>query len=309
MKLTQTQSNDAETENLNTGGLFLLLSAAAILSFTVLLWRADWFSQKPVDNGTVQETVGDRIQVLGRFDQERQTRLQQQWDRSVQQFTAFVNGRDGRYQEILGQSIVGMTQTILMEKNRHRGAVVRAQEDLRLFKEGRDARRQEKLGGAVMKAYRRAPEGGLAFQLAFEREAIRLGQLEARIALNLQSTLSSRMAQEAGFQMAIPGMVRDAIESAQRSAQLIEASHTAWTGRILHGLKTDLSWQRGPEYYTQLVGDIQEVLRGHRGVGGFMEYGWASLIGVLAAMAWLGLTIPRGPSGKRILPPGSRSSI
>lgn len=296
MKLTQTQRNEAGTENPNAGAYFLLLFTAVIFSFTAFLWRADWFSQKPIDNGTVQETVGDRIQILGRFDQERQTRLQQQWDRSVQQFTAFVNGRDGRQQEIFGQSIVGMAQTILMEQKRLRGAVVRAQEDLRLFKEGRDARRQEKLGGAVMKAYRRAPEGGVAFQSAFEQETTRLRIVESRTARSLESNLNSLMTQEAGFRDAIPGMFRDAIESAQRSAQLIEASHMAWTGRILDELKTDLSWQRRPEDYMRLVGVVQEVLRANRGVGGFVEYGWAALIGLLAAMAWMVLTIPQSPS-------------
>ncbi|MBI3811540.1 MAG: hypothetical protein HY283_04975 [Nitrospirae bacterium] len=296
MKLTQIKSIKTNSEDLNTGGFFLLLSVVVILSFTVFLWRADHFSQKRIDNGKVQETVGDRIQALGRFDQERQTRLQQQWDNTVRQFTVFTNSREGRLQEILGQSIVGMTQTILMEQNRLRGAVVRAQKDLRLFNEGRDARWQEKLCGAVMKAYRRAPEGGVAFQLTFERETIRLGKLEARTTRNLQSTLGALMAQEARFHMAIPGMYRDAIESAQRSAQLLEASYMASTGRILDGLKTDLSWQRRPEDYTRLIGVVQEVLRNHRGAGGFVEYGWPALTGLLVAMVWMGLTIPKGPS-------------
>jgi hypothetical protein len=304
MKLTKKQRNDASTENLNTGSFFLLLFAAAILSFTVFLWRADWFSQKPVDNGKVQETVGDRIQILGRFDQERQTRLQQQWDRTVQQFTAFVNSRDGRQQEILGQSIAHTAQIIRMEQERLHVAVMETGNNLDRFYQEKPARWQENLGKAVLAVYRRAPEGGVAFQLAFERETIRLGAREARTARGLESNLNSLMTQEAGLRDAIPGMYRDAIESAQRSAQFIEASHAASTGRILDGLKTDLSWQRRPEDYTRLVGVVQEVLRDHWGVGGFLEYGWAALIGLLAAMAWMGLTIPRGPSADVNAAPG-----
>jgi len=296
MKPTETQRNDAGKENPNIGGLFLLLSVIAILSFTVLLWRADWFSQKPVDKGAVQETLGYRIQAMVQFDLERQAYLKEEWNRTVRKFTAFVNGRDERQQEILGQSIVGMTQRILLEKKRLRGAVVQAKEELRLFNEGRKARLQENLGGAVMKAYRRAPEGGLAFQLAFERETIRLGKIEARTSLGLQSTVSSLTAREAGFQSAIPGMYRDAIESAQRSAVWIDASYMATAGRILHTLNADLSWQRQPEDYIQMAGGVREILGDGRSVGGFLEYGWAALIGLLAAMTWMGMTIPKGPS-------------
>jgi hypothetical protein len=295
MKLTQTKHNDTKIENLNAGGFFLLLSVAVILSFTFSLWHADRFSTKSVDNGTVQEEVGYRVMALARFDQDRQARLQEQWDRSVQQFTAFVNGRDGRQQEILGQSIVGMTQTILMEQKRLRGAVVRAQEDIQRFKEGRDARWQEKLGGAVMKAYRRAPEGGIAFQLAFERETIRLGKLEAQTSRSLQSTLSALMAQEAGFHIAIPGMYREAISSAHRSAELLEASQMTWVGRIFEELRADLAWKREPESYVNLVGSVREILGGLGGVGGYMEYGWPALAGLLVAMAWVGLTLPQDP--------------
>jgi hypothetical protein len=295
MKLTPIKSIKTGSEDLNTGGFLLLLSVAVILSFTVFLWRADQSSKKPIDNGTVQETVGDRIQVLGRFDQERQTRLQQQWDRTVQQFTAFVNGRDERQQEILGQSITSAAQMIRMEQERLHVAIMEAGNNLDRFYQEKPARRQEKLGKAVLAAYRRAPEGGVAFQLAFERETNRLRIVESRTARSLESNLNSLMTQEAGFRDAIPGMYREAIESARRSAQMLEASQMAWTGRVLDTLRTDLSWQRQSEDYIQLVGAVREILRGFRGVGGFLEYGWPALIGLLAAMTWLGLTIPKGP--------------
>lgn len=295
MKQSRMIRSTSDSENIKTGGFLLLLSVAVLFSFTASLWLSDFFSQDRTDHGTVQETLGDRIQVLVRFDQDRQARLQGQWDNAVQQFTAFVNGREGRLQEILGQSIAGKTQTILMEQKRLRGAVVRAQEDLRLFNEGRDARWQEKLGMAVVRAYRSAPEGGSALQAALQRETNRLNVLEERVSRGLASNLKSRTAEEAGFQTAIPEMYRDAIESAQRSAQLLEASYMASTGRILHGLNADLSWQRQPEDYVQMAGGVREIMGDFRGVGGFVEYGWPALAGLLVAMAWLGLTIPKGP--------------
>jgi hypothetical protein len=295
MKSSRMFRSTGDSENINTGGFLLLLSAAVIFTFTASLWLSDFFSQDRTDHGAVQETLGDRIQVLVRFDQERQAQLLEQKDNTVQAFTAFVNGREGRLQETLGQSIAGKTQTIIMEQKRLRGALVRAKEDLRLFKEGRDARWQEKMGMAVVRAYRSAPDGGSAFQAALQREINRMNVLEERVSRGLASNLKARTAEEAVFQTAIPGMYRDAIESARRSAQLHEASYMASAGRILHGLNADLSWQRQPEDYVQMAGGVREILGDFRGVGGFVEYGWAALIGLFAAMAWLGASIPKDP--------------
>lgn len=293
MKSSRMIHSTSDSENISTGGFLLLLSAAVLLTFIGSLWLSDFFSKVRTDHGIVQETLGHRIQVLVRYDQERQAHLQGQWNNTVQAFTAFVNGREGRLQETLGQSIAAKTQTILMEQKRLRGAMVRAQDDLRLFNQGRDARWQEKMGMAVVRAYRRAPEEGSAFQAALQRETNRMNVLEERVSRGLASNLKLRTTKEASFQAAVPEMYRDAIESAQRSAELQEASYMASTGRILHGLNADLSWQRQPEDYVQMAGGIREILGDSRGVGGFVEYGWAALIGLFAAMAWLGVSIPK----------------
>ena len=296
MKMTRTIHQTTDSEDIKSGGFLLLLSVAVILSFTVVLWRAGWFSQNQrIDNGTVQETIGYSVQVLGRFDQDRQARLQQQWDRTVQQLTAFETGRPGRLQEILGQSIAHTARMILMEQERLRAAVTDAKTELERFNRERPARWQEKLGGAVLAAYRRAPEGGPLFRAALQRETNRLREMDKRLSRRLSATLAVLTDRQAEFPNAIPGMYGEAIQSAHRSARMFDESHREWTRRILTELNAELSWQRRPEDYIQMVGVVREILAGFRGVGGFAEYGWPALAGVLVAMGWLGSTIPKSP--------------
>ncbi|MBI3597430.1 MAG: hypothetical protein HY203_09785 [Nitrospirae bacterium] len=295
MKLSRTIRQTNDSEDINTGGILLLLLAAVIVSFTVSLWHANRLSPQRVDHGTVQETLGDRIQVVGRFDQDRQAKIQQQWDRTVQQFQAFWIGQPARLQETLGLAIAYTARNIWMEQKRLRTAIPAAREALERFDREKTTRWQEKLGTAVLAAYRRAPEGGAAFQAAFERETIRQRKVEERTARGLESNLNYLMTQETGLRGAVPQMYHEAIESAHRSARMYDESHMAWTRRILNELNADLSWKRQPEDYVQMAGSVREILGGFRGVGGFVEYGWPALAGLLAAMAWWGITVPKDP--------------
>jgi hypothetical protein len=102
-------------------------------------------------------------------------------------------------------------------------------------------------------------------------------------------------------------MYREAIQSAYRSARMFDESHRERTRHILTELNADLSWQRQPEDYVRLVGAVRETLDGFRGVGGFAEYGWPALAGLLVSITWLGSTIPKSPivdmratSGRRV---------
>jgi hypothetical protein len=295
MKLSRTIRQTNDSENINTGGFLLLLLAAVIVSFTVSLWHANRLSSQPIDHGTVQETLGDRIQVVGRFDQDRQANIQQRWDGTVQRVQAFWIGQPARLQETLGLAIAYTARNIWMEQEQLRTAIPAARETLERFDREKTTRWQEKLGTAVLAAYRRAPEGGAAFQAAFERETIRQKRIEERTARGLESNLNSLTAQETELRGAVPQMYRNVIESARRSARMYDESNMAWTRRILDELNADLSWKRQPEDYVQMVGGVREILGGFRGVGGFVEYGWPALVGLLAAMAWLGLTIPKDP--------------
>jgi len=295
MKRNPTTQQTNESDETKTGGYLLFLSAAVIVSLAVSLWHADRLSSQPIDPGTVQETLGDRIQVVGRFDQDRQAELQRRWDRTVQRAQAFWIGQPERLQETLGLAIAYTARDIWMEQNRVRTAIASAQEAIERFEREKPARWQEKLGTAVLAAYRRAPEGGVAFQAAFEREILRQRKIEERTARGLESNLVYSTIQEADLRDAVPQMFRDAIESAHRSARMYDESHMAWTRHTLSELNADLSWKRPPEDYVQMAGVVREVLADFRGVGGFVEYGWPALAGLLVAMAWLGLTIPRDP--------------
>jgi len=295
MKLSRTVRQTNDSEDINSGGILLFLFAAVIVSFAVSLWHANRLSPQPIDHGAVQETLGDRIQVVGRFDQDRQAELLQRWNRTVQRAQAFWIGQPARLQETLGLAIAFTARNIWMEQERLRTAIPAAQEALEQFDREKSTRWQEKLGTAVLAAYRRAPEGRAAFQAAFERETLRQRKTEERTARGLESNLNYLMSLEAERRGAIPQMYREAIESGHRSARMYDESHMAWTRRILNELSADLSWKRQPEDYVQMGVSVREILGGFRGVGGFVEYGWPALVGLLAAMAWWGITIPRDP--------------
>jgi hypothetical protein len=295
MKRNPTTHPTNDSDDKKTGGYLLVLSAAVIVSLAVSLWHAHRLSSQSIDHGTVQETLGNWIQVVGRFDQDRQTELQQRWDRTVQRAQAFWIGQPARLQETLGLAIAYTARDLWMEQNRVRTAIAAAQEAVERFDREKSARRQEKMGTAVLAAYRLAPDGGTAFQAAFEREVIRQGKIEERTARSLESNLIYLTTQETELRAAVPQMFRDAIETAHRSSRMYDESHMAWTRRILNELNVDLSWKRQPEDYVQMAGAVREVLGDFRGVGGFVEYGWPALAGLLVAMAWLGLTIPRDP--------------
>jgi hypothetical protein len=182
-----------------------------------------------------------------------------------------------------------------MEQNRLRTAITSAQGALEQFNREKTARWQEKLGTAALTAYRRAQSGGAAFESAFERETIRQQNVEERTERGLESNLEYLTTQETELRGAVPEMFRDAIESAHRSVRMYDESQMAWTRRILNGLNADLSWKRQPEDYVQMAGSVREILGDDRGVGGFVEYGWPALAGLLVAMAWVGLATPRDP--------------
>ncbi len=295
MRLNQTITKTKYSAGVMIGVLCLLLLMAVILPSGFFMRPIDR-SEISIPSSIVQENVGYRILVLARFDQDRQAQLQRQWQRTVQQAKAFENGRTGRLQETLGQAIAQTAQMILSEQERLRRAVVEAKEELWRFNQEKAARWQGKLGEAVLVAHRRAPGGGSAFQVAFERETTRFKKIEGRISRRLQSTLSALMAQEAEFRAAVPLVYQEAIQSARRSARVLDESQMTWTRRTLDELEKDLSWKRLPEDYMQLVGIVKEILRGWQGMGGFVEYGLPALAGLLMAMAWVGSTITKDQS-------------
>jgi len=299
MKLTRAFSDKDQTEKINARGGLLLLAAIVVVSLAFSLWHAGWFSSKRVDRGTVQENLGEWIQAMGSHDQDREAKLQGRWNEAVQTAQAFWMDQPSRLQESLGLSISITARNIWMENNRLRSETERTRASLDQFKRDEAARRQEMLGAAVLTAYRRDPSGGAVFLEAFEREAYRQRKIEERPAARLNSDLEILAAQKIALREAVPEMYSEAIESARRSARMYDASHLARTRAVFEDLNAGLSWQRQPADYVEMAGVVRENLRGRSGVGGFVEFGWAALIGLIGAMIWLGLSIAIDPFKSR----------
>jgi len=276
-----------------TAGIIAPLILLAAVLPTIYYMHSSDRPEISVQNGKVQEEAGFRIVALARFDQDRQARLQEQWERTLRQYTAFENGRKARLQELLGQSIAHTAQSIWMKQEGIKAAVVRARAELQRFNEEQPARWQEKLGMAAVAAYRNAPEGGEAFLAAFRHETDRLQKFQGRILYRLESALSSLTVQQAELHDAIPAMYSEAIASANRSAEFLEASEMARVGRIFGQLQTDLSWKRSPEDYGQQVAVVREIQKGNTVAGGFFEYGLWAVAGLVMAMVWMGSAITK----------------
>jgi hypothetical protein len=272
----------------------LLVVLAAIPSFRSFI-RSGEPTQISIPSGNVQEEAGFRIVALTRFDQDRQGRLQEQWDKTLQDYTTFVNGRQAREQEILGQSIVQTARVIWIKQKGINASLVQAQAELRRFNEEQPAAWQEKLGMAAVAAYQQAQESGEAFLTAFQHEIDRLRKIQQRTLYRLVTDLSSLTVQKADLQDTIPGMYREANRSAHRSAELMEASEMARVGRIFEQLRADISWKRTPEDYLNQVAVVREIQKGNTAASGFVEYGLWAVVGLVMAMVWVGLSITKDP--------------
>jgi hypothetical protein len=291
MKLNRWIFQQNNPEKINIRGGLLFLGGVFVLSFAFSLWHSGWFSAKPVNNGAVQENLGEWIQVMGSHDQDREAKLQGRWNEAVQTAQAFWMDQPSRLQEALGLTISITARNIWMENNRLRSEIERTRASLDQFKRDEAARRQEMLGAAVLTAYRHDPSGGADFLAAFQREADQQRKIEERTAGRMNLDLETLAAQKTALREAVPEMYSEAIESARRSARMYDTSHLTRTRAVFQDLNAGLSWQRQPADYVEMAGVVRENLRGKPGVGGFVEFGWAAMIGLVGAMIWLGLTM------------------
>ena len=292
MKPCMTIRKTKYQSGMTVGVIAPLILLAAVLP-TIYYMHSNDRPDISVQKGKVQEEAGYRIVALARFDQDRHARLQEQWDKTLQEYTTFINGRQARLQELLGQSIANTAQTIWMEQEGLKTAVIQAQAELQRFNQEQPALWQEKLGAAAVAAYRRAPEGGDVFLAAFQQETNRFRKIQERTLYRLESDLGSLTAQQAVFHSTIPAMYREAISSAHRSAEMLEASEMTRVGRIFESLQAELSWKRTPDDYAQQVAIVREIQKGNTAAGGFVEYGLWAVVGVVTAMAWAGAAITK----------------
>jgi hypothetical protein len=301
MRLAETLHTPKYSPAVMMGVAGLLVILAAIPSFRSFIGSGEP-AQIANPDGSVQEEAGFRIAALSRFDQDRQARLQEQWDKTLQGYTAFVNGRQGRRQEILGQAVSQTARAIWMKQQQIKAGVIQTQEELKRFNQLEPGRWQEKLGLAVVAAYRHAPEGGQAFKTAVQQETNLFRERNVRILTRLEFDLASLTVRNAKLRNAIPTMYGEAIEAANRSAESAEASEMARVGRIFEQLRAELSWKRTPQDYANQVAIVRENQKGFAAAGGFLEYGLWAIAGLVISMTWVGATITKDPFDGSIEP-------
>ncbi len=302
MKIRQIRPNHTETTRAFRGARLLLILAGAsgLLGSTL---PVDARAAGPADNGQVQEQIGHRIQALGRYDREREVRLRQRWVDIALEAAAFENGRDRRLQENLGQAITQAVRRLAVERAAIETAIVAATDARRRLMDG--SWFQERLGTMILIETLRHPEGGSALIQSVQVDAARLQRIEARTLSRVDAHLRDLTARQARLPDAARDLYREAVQSARRSARLLDAAQDTWTSRLLESLQTDLAVQREPEDYVRLASTVRAARRGHWGVWGFWEYGAPSLLGIVFAMAWVGSAtrrdfVPNRPSAPAV---------
>jgi alcohol dehydrogenase len=275
---------------INTGAL---AGTAVFLFWAVVVLFLSFLVQPSNGSGEIgtanllQEKLGQKIQEVRQFDLDRHARLQEQWGGVVQQIGMIENSREGNLQESLGQAIASTGKNIMVEQAIQRNALIRAAEEFDKFNQEKAARRQQQLGMAVLWAARRAPQGGDVFQTAFQKRANYLKSIDSRIGQRLESNLQGLLIRQAEFPNTIPLLYNEAVQSAQRSARVLNESQLAWAARDLDGLRDRMVWRRQPQDYLQLAGTVREILSPPRWATGFEEYGLPALVGLMLAMAWV----------------------
>jgi 1,3-propanediol dehydrogenase len=263
-----------------------LLCGVLVFLFSFLL-RPTLASGGSEVSGLLQEKIGYTVQALGRYDQQRQSRLQEQWALAVRQLGNLSYGRDARLQEELGHAISRTDHAILKEQASLKKAVIEAVEELQRFHRERSARRQEQLGLAVLWAARRFEPGGDAFRAAFQKKANHLKIIDERIGRRLEDRLQGLLARQAEFPKIIPLLYQEAIQSAHRSHRMLEESQIAWTNRVLQEVRKQLNWQRQSQDYVQLARVVQENLLAHYKETKGEGYGFLAFLGLMLGTVWI----------------------
>ncbi len=240
----------------------------------------------PATPGLVQEQIGGRIQGLGRYDQERVARLHQQWVQIVRLSQKFDEGRSGRLQEEIGQTILQANRTIAAERAAIDSALADTLAARRRIRNG--SWFQERLGALILQTAQRFPEDTASFTPHLQAKTTALLRIEQRALQRLDSQLGSLVSQAAQFPNVVESRYREAAESGRRSAVLRDGSYDAWNSRLLAEIQGGLAVFRQPEDYLQLAATVRAVNRAQWGIGGFWEYGAASLFGIILAAVWVG---------------------
>ncbi len=250
-------------------------------------------------DGYFQEQVGTRIQALGRYDLQRTTALRRQWSQVMRTAIEFDDGRDTRLQETLGQSIAAVTRSLEVDRAALDAALAESLSMQRRVRSG--AWYQEQLGKVIVQTAIVVPPNDPRFGEHLRSKGKALSAMERRVGQHVDARLTALSAREAQFPRDALARLAEAVADGYRVAHVYDTSHDAWAARELTDIHEGLALSRGVEDYRRLADAVSASLRSRWGVGGFWEFGAASLVGIIVAMAWVGATVPKdfaGPGGR-----------
>ncbi len=272
-------------------GTILLLIAGVVLFLVFTATNSSALLPDQDPGGWIQEQIGARIQALGRYDVQRQQTLHEQWSAVTRTLGRFDDGRDARLQEALGQSIAHAGSLLAVERTALENALANSRATQRLVRSG--GWFQEHVGRAVVHTASEIPPDDPRFRQRLNTRLKVLSAMEPRVALRADIQAAALSARWAQFPHDMLARLAAAVQDAHRSARLYEASHESWTTGALLEIQQGLALSRGVEDYRRLVDAVTASLQPRWGVGGFWEFGAASLLGLFVAMAWFGATAPR----------------
>jgi alcohol dehydrogenase class IV len=241
----------------------------------------------PLD-ARIQEDIGARILAVERYYSDRLSQLAQRWSRASNDTHSFAEGRNARLQEALGVSIAATAQRLYIERSALDTALADARATVRAILSG--GWLQERVGAAIVQTAAEVPPADPRFLPRVEARVTGLSTMESRVANRAAVEIGGLNARLA--QLPHEGIIRlaDAVADGHRVARFYDASVEAQTARVMGGIANEMAHTRSVGDYLQLADAANAADRPSWTGGGFLEFGAAALLGVIAMMAWVGLS-------------------
>jgi hypothetical protein len=271
-----------------------LLAGFAALCLTGLLFPQSAAASMAPTHGQIQERLGQTILMVTQHDQELLQAHLDQMTGLMHERSRFQEGRSGRLQEALGQSVVNTAQAIQRERLDLMSRIMIDQRELGLLSEDSPAGRQTQLGFVVRTAALRAAQDGTAFQTELGQEITRIEKVRQRTIGRLQAEVLTLQRQEAALPLTIPERYKEAMAFTLQRTQMADQAYLASVDQQVRELSQQVLQRQSPLLYARLAEITRESLAPSAGVGGFVEYGLAALVGAIGVMVWFGLSSRRG---------------
>jgi hypothetical protein len=247
-------------------------------------------------HGQIQERLGQTILMVTQHDQALLQAHLDQMTELMQERNQFQQGRYGRLQQALGQSIIDTAQAIRTDQLDLKSRIRITRQELALLSEDSPAGRQTQMGWAVRTAALRAAQEGTAFQTELGQEITRLEKVRQRTILRLNEELAALTRQEAGFASTIPQRYQEAVTFALQTVQMEDGAYLASVDQQILERSHQVMLRQSPHIYTGLADLTRTAMARPAGVGGFIEYGLAAMAGAIGVLVWFGLSKPRARS-------------